>query len=279
MSRGSDSRAGSVQTSAGGGFRRAAIRQKHQANAPSACRVAQLQQLSCKVSADIAGLNWGSWLSTIILTHSRNRGRVVVPDHALPHLGLGASSTEHPSRPRCLHFIPSHPDAWPARQPSPTKHLVDRSPISHTRPSAVCCCRIALRRHVGQIREGDDDQGDGRRCRRCEQSQGWRPHARARPGPHQRRRSQWISRCESCATEHVTSPSLTARAPGLPQAAAEQPIAHQDADIGHPLWSPRVPRIVDRPRQEQVGPLLHLACSQDGHLRCLDQRAPWTRPD
>ena len=72
---------------------------------------------------------------------------------------------------------------------------------------------------------------------------------------------------------------LTGVAIGIPQAAAEQPVAHQDANFGYSVWSPRVPGLVDRPRQEQVGSLLHLACPQDGYLRCLDQRAPWTRLD
>ena len=40
---------------------------------------------------------------------------------------------------------------------------------------------------------------------------------------------------------------LTVRAPGLPQAAAEQPIAHQDAHLGYPLRPAGVPRLVDCP--------------------------------
>jgi len=72
---------------------------------------------------------------------------------------------------------------------------------------------------------------------------------------------------------------LTGRATGIPQAAAEQPAAHQDADLGHPFRPTRVFGLVDCARQEQVGPLLHLARSQDGHLRRPHQRAPWTRLD
>jgi hypothetical protein len=39
--------------------------------------------------------------------------------------------------------------------------------------------------------------------------------------------------------------TLTDRATGIPQAAAEQPIAHQDAYLGNPIWSARVSCIMD----------------------------------
>jgi hypothetical protein len=45
--------------------------------------------------------------------------------------------------------------------------------------------------------------------------------------------------------EMLYGSTLTGRATGIPQAAAEQPIAHQDAHLGNSLWSARVPRIVD----------------------------------
>jgi hypothetical protein len=45
--------------------------------------------------------------------------------------------------------------------------------------------------------------------------------------------------------EMLYGSTLTGRATGIPQATAEQPIAHQDAHLGNSLWSARVPRIVD----------------------------------
>lgn len=70
---------------------------------------------------------------------------------------------------------------------------------------------------------------------------------------------------------------LTSIATGVPQAAPEQPAAHQDAHLRNAVRSAGVPRIVDRSRQEQERPLLHLSCAQDGPVRRDYQRASRSR--
>jgi hypothetical protein len=65
---------------------------------------------------------------------------------------------------------------------------------------------------------------------------------------------------------------------GLSQAAPSQPNAHQDADIGHPRRSARIPRLVDRQRSQPAWSLLYLASAQDGHIRGFRQRSTRSRP-
>jgi len=88
-------------------------------------------------------------------------------------------------------------------QPSPSPLASTRTPHRlppdaasslYTRPFAASCRRKQLRRHVGQVREGDVSHS-GRSCRRGRQGQG-RLHARHRTGHHRRRWSQWIPHSE-----------------------------------------------------------------------------------
>jgi hypothetical protein len=180
MSRVKDSQASSMQTTTGGETRRSypLPRQKHQGQLALSMPCSSVHSLASPQRACGDSEPESKRFSHVHHNHNLARTEVVccqITGDISTRFRAWASALAGVDPRLFTTFIPSHPSPGQLCQhpASPTKHVVDRSILFSTRPSAVCCCRIALSRHVGQIREGDDDQDDGRRCRRGQQSEGW----------------------------------------------------------------------------------------------------------